>query len=210
MIGSAFTLGLSTGFFCLGYCAPVLTAFLLSGEQNGLKDNLRAFGLFLSGRLIAYLLFGAASHLAGRMLGHSTLFTNGVLPLGELLLGGLMLGYALGFALPHASLCRTTLTLFNRNRLLFTAGFCTGINICPPFLLAVTEAMRSASLLGSLLFFLVFFLTTTIYLVPFVFSGMAARNRELRSAARIACGLGGAWFLYRGLALLVTGGSPGL
>jgi hypothetical protein len=166
--------------------------------------------LFLSGRLIAYLLFGAASHLAGHMLGHRTVFMNGVLPLGELLLGGLMLGHALGLALPHASLCRTTLALFNRNRLLFTAGFCTGINICPPFLLALTQAMRSPSLLGSLLFFLIFFLTTTIYLVPFVFSGMAARNRELRSAARIACGLGGAWFVYRGLALLCAIGPVGL
>lgn len=204
MIASALTLGLSTGFFCLGTCAPVLMALFASSEESGLKHQLRGLTIFLTGRLIAYCLFGAASYAAGRALGDQGMGMTAFLPLGDVLLGGVMLIHASGYRLPHLVSCQTTSRWFRKHNLLFAAGFFTGVNLCPPFILALTQAMRSDSLLQSVAFFAVFFLTTSIYLLPFVLSGLAAKFAEMRAAARLACGMGGVWFMIHGSMLFAA------
>lgn len=201
MIARALTLGLSTGFFCLGTCAPVLMALFASGEATGLKHQMRGLGFFLTGRLIAYMLFGAASYAAGQALGEQGMSVMAFLPLGDMLLGGVMLIHATGYRLPHLVSCHTYARWFKKHDVLFAAGFFTGINLCPPFLLALTQAMRSESMLQSVAFFTIFFVTTSIYLLPFVLSGLAARFSEMRAAARVACGIGGIWFIIRGAML---------
>lgn len=203
MMARALTLGLSTGFFCLGTCAPVLMALFASGEKSGLKTHVRGLAVFLTGRLISYCLFGAASYAAGQALGIDGAVVTILLPWGDVLLGALMLIHATGYRLPHLISCRSAHRWFGRHKLLFAAGFFTGINLCPPFLLAVSQAMRSGSMLQSVAFFVVFFLTTSLYLLPFVLSGLAARFSEMRFAARIACGIGGAWFIVRGIRLVL-------
>jgi hypothetical protein len=125
-----------------------------------------------------------------------------LLPMGDVLLGGVMLVHATLHRLPHVISCRTAHRWFGKHNLLFAAGFFTGINLCPPFLLAVAQAMRGGSLLQSVGFFVVFFLTTSLYLLPFVLSGLAARIATMRAAARTACGIGGLWFILRGIGLL--------
>jgi len=58
MIVEALALGLSTGTYCVMYCAPVLLPFLCGRENLTHKKNLSLIGLFLSGRLIAYAALG--------------------------------------------------------------------------------------------------------------------------------------------------------
>lgn len=202
MMARALTLGLSTGFFCLGTCAPVLMSLFASGEQAGLKSHARGLVIFLGGRLAGYCLFGAASFAAGQALGAHSPSLTVLLPAGEVLLGGVMLLHATLHRLPHLISCRRAHRWFGRHKLLFAAGFFTGINLCPPFLLAVAQAMRGGSMLQSVAFFVVFFLTTSLYLLPLVLSGLATRYSEIRAAARIACGIGGLWFILRGVKLL--------
>ena len=203
MMARALALGLSTGFFCLGSCVPVLMPLFASSEKFGLKSHMKGLGIFLAGRLLGYSLFGAASYAVGQSLeGQDTVLTA-LLPLGDVLLGGLMLAHATVCRLPHLAPCRASERWYAKHNLLFAAGFFTGINLCPPFLLAVTQAMRGGSLVQSILFFVVFFLTTSLYLLPFVLSGLAARFTEIRAAARIACGIGGGWFILRGIKLFV-------
>lgn len=203
MIAGALALGLSTGFFCLGTCAPVVMALFASGERAGLVYHVRGLGVFLTGRLLGYGLFGAASYAVGQALGERSLFISLLLPLGDVLLGGVMFVHATVWRLPPVIGCRAAQGWFGRRGLLLAAGFFTGINLCPPFLLAIGQAMRSGSLLQSLAFFGVFFLTTSLYLLPLALSGLAARFTEIRAAARIACGIGGGWFIVRGIGLLL-------
>lgn len=172
-----------------------------SSEKSGLKSHLKGLAVFLAGRLLGYSLFGAVSYAAGQALeGHDTVITA-LLPLGDVFLGGLMLVHATIFRLPHLLPCRASQRWYAQHNLLFAAGFFTGVNLCPPFLLAVTQAMRGGSLVQSVLFFIVFFLTTSLFLLPFVLTGLAARFTEIRAAARIACGIGGVWFILRGINL---------
>lgn len=173
-----------------------------SGAEARVKSHVRGLTIFLGGRLFGYCLFGAASYAAGQFLGlHSNTLTV-LLPLGDVLLGGVMLVHATIHRLPHLISCRISHRWFGKHNLLFAAGFFTGINLCPPFLLAVAQAMRGGSLLQSVTFFFIFFLTTSLYLLPFVLSGLAAKVPAMRAAARGACVIGGIWFVLRGIGLL--------
>ena len=85
------------------------------------------------------------------------------------------------------------------------AGFATGLSFCPPFLLAFTGAAEQTSLLGSALFFLFFFLGTSI---PFLFApfvGLFRGYSALQLIGKMAAGLMGIYYLYAGTILLVGG-----
>lgn len=198
MILKAFILGLSTGGFCMGYCAPVLIGLLFSRQEQQWIGNLKSLGLFLAGRLIAYLLFGVISFLLGEMFKGNLIFLS-LFPIGETLLGGLMLMYAIRMNFPHWQFCHHALKWSESRWTLFAAGIFTGMNLCPPFILAVGTAMRSGSLFNSLVFFFFFFIATSLYLLPFAFTNLASRSENIRSAARIVCGLTGAWLILSGL-----------
>jgi hypothetical protein len=58
---------------------------------------------------------------------------------------------------------------------------------------------------GSVYFFLTFFLGTSVFFVPLPGVGALRRFDALRSIARLAAGVVGAYFLYRSLVLLHGG-----
>jgi hypothetical protein len=178
-----------------------MTLFASSAEAP-VKSHARGLTVFLGGRLFGYCLFGAASYTVGQVLGLYSNTMTVLLPFGDILLGGVMLVHATIQRLPHLVSCRISHRWFGKHNLLFAAGFFTGINLCPPFLLAIAQAMRGGSLLQSVSFFFVFFLATSLYLLPFVLSGLAARVPAMRAAARGACVIGGVWFILRGIGLL--------
>ena len=99
MILKALALGFSSGIFCLGYCYPVLAPIMLSRKERAFKKTALSLGLFMLGRLIAYILFGALVGLLGRYMKGFPLFQRIIIPALYLLLGCLMilaLSYTLG------------------------------------------------------------------------------------------------------------------
>jgi len=182
----------------MGYCAPVLMGLLLSRAEKGWKGNAVSLALFLTGRVLAYILFGIISFYIGEIFRGRMFFSTLLFPVGEILLGLLMLLYSIYMHFPHLHFCGITLKWPQSRWTLFAAGFFTGMNLCPPFLMAAGMAADSASVWNSILFFIVFFMATTLYLLPFVFSGIAARFAAVRSGARIVCGLTGLWFIWSG------------
>jgi hypothetical protein len=84
-------------------------------------------------------------------------------------------------------------------------GFLSGLQICPPFLTAVTEAARTGSLEGSLLFFFLFYLGTGIWFIPFPFIGTLGRFRQIAQVARFLALPLGAYFIYSGLNSIAGG-----
>ncbi|MFH1176111.1 MAG: sulfite exporter TauE/SafE family protein, partial [Acidobacteriota bacterium] len=84
-------------------------------------------------------------------------------------------------------------------------GLLTGLSLCPPFLLAITRAADAGGLGGSLAFFLAFFCGTSAYLVPLPLVGLLRRPAVVRTVGRLAAGVVGAYFAYRGLVALLGG-----
>ena len=199
-----FLLGLASGATCLAYCAPVLVPLVL-GEGRSAARNLGLVGQFLGGRLVGYLLFGLLAWSLGRLVpaaGEARGLIFGAVTIG---LAVLLLVYGL-VRTPVA--CAGELTGARAGLKRWPAllpaglGFLTGLNVCPPFLLAFTSAARAGSVWGSLLFFFMFFLGTSVYMVPLSLVGALNRFQALRVIGKLAAVCMGLYYLYVGVALV--------
>ncbi|MFH1427477.1 MAG: sulfite exporter TauE/SafE family protein [Patescibacteria group bacterium] len=188
-IFNGFLLGLSTGVFCLAYCAPIFLPQLIA-EKSKFHGWL-VFIKFNLGRLIAYAIFGALFGWLGSefQLNFLKNFSSWII----ISLSVLLILYGLGLSLPKLSWCSWT----KKIQLPFISGFLLGINICPPFLLALTVNFQTGGIINGLIFFLMFFLGTTIYLMPLTFFGYLANTKWLRQASRLAAIAVGLIFLFQ-------------
>jgi len=192
----ALLLGLSTGLFCVGFCVPLVGPLLLSEEQGGVRRSAARIGLFLCGRLAAYILFGLVFGALGGTLAGIWGVKVIALPVLYALLGLMMVAYGVARSFPHVGLCRAVDPSVRSGWYLLAVGFLAGINICPPFLLAITTVMDLGGAVRGAFFFLVFFLATSVYLVPLLFAGVVTRFASVRFAARIAAVVAGLYFIF--------------
>ncbi|MEO0093232.1 MAG: sulfite exporter TauE/SafE family protein [candidate division WOR-3 bacterium] len=190
-------LGFSSGIFCIGFCYPVFGPLLLTNVKSDLKSSTISLAIFILGRLIAYLLFGVIFGFIGGIIASSQLFNLIILPAAYFILGVLMILYGAATFFPHWTLCRHLDKFYQNRRLNLIFGFLTGINICPPFLLALTNATEMGRIWYGIVFFFFFFIATTIYLLPLLFAGLVSRFHDIRITARIVAILVGVWFVYR-------------
>jgi len=205
----AFLLGLSNGAVCIAYCAPVLVPYLF-GEGRAVLKNFSTVAQFLCGRLAGYLLFGVIAWA----LGQTILLTS---PWPELIIGSANIILALFLILYGFFRVGVACPVEETNRLVTkintwlpfmipaTMGFFTGLNFCPPFLLAFTNAAAETSLLRTLAFFLLFFLGTSIFFIPFPFIGGLRRISVLAVVGKLAAGVIGLYYLYTGFMLFISG-----
>lgn len=221
MFMKGFLLGIASGGVCLAYCAPVLVPYLL-GEGKTARGNVASIGTFLGGRLAGYLLFAVlawATHFA--VVKH--------LPYQRTVGGSVTIGLALllivyGFAGSGQRCNAIPATagvpcLPSRGRAWLPRacagvsmapgaamlGFLTGVNVCPPFLLAFSDAAQFPRLGQSLLFFTAFFLGTSAYLAPLPLVGMVGRRESVRTIGRLAAGIVGLFYLYSGIVNVAAG-----
>jgi len=205
---SGFLLGLSTGVICLAYCGPVLLPYLM-GEGKSISRNIGSVSLFLMGRLLAYLIVALVAGIIGSTLLQPSRTKTVFIAIVYMLLAVMLVLY--GFhRFREVCLGRINHTAsFSRIRqwsLLFAlaGGFATGLNFCPPFLLAITGAMETGNVAGSLLFFLMFFLGTSIYFIPMPFVGFFRRQQVLRIIGKFAAILAGIIYMYNGMIMLLN------
>ena len=196
LVARALLLGLSTGLFCAGFCVPLVGPLLLADENRSVRRSASRVLLFLAGRLVAYLLFGLVFGALGGILSRMWGIKAVLLPLLYGVLGVLMIVYAVVQSFPHIGLCRSLGQPVRSGWYIACVGFLAGINLCPPFLLAVTTVMDIGGPLRGVLFFLVFFLATSVYLLPLFFAGLVSRFSSVRFAGRVAAVLAGLYFLY--------------
>ncbi len=196
LVGKALLLGLSTGLFCAGFCVPLVGPLLLSDENRSVRRSASRVGLFLAGRLVAYLLFGLVFGALGGALSRVWGIKTVLLPLLYAVLGVLMIVYAVVQSFPHIGFCRSLGQPVRSGWYIAIMGFLAGINLCPPFLLAVTTVMDIGGALLGALFFLVFFLATSVYLLPLFFAGLVSRFSAVRFAGRVAAVCAGGYFIY--------------
>lgn len=197
LLVQAVMLGLSAGASCLGFCLPVVLPVLAGSDRPGFHPAAVRLLSFLAGRLLAYLLFGISAGLVGCQLSRLIFLRTTALPVIYLLLGGLMIIYGITAFDPFARLrfCQLVQPQLNSGRFLFFLGILAGATPCPPFLLALATVLDYAGVLNGALFFLVFFLATSVYLLPLLFAGFLVRWDPLRSAARIVAVITGFYFV---------------
>jgi len=203
----AFLLGISNGAVCIAYCAPVLLPYLL-GEGTGIRSNASLVGRFLAGRLLGYLLFGVLAWAVGRTMLPDGAWREAVIGGADMALAVLLVLYGFfhvggGCAVEKAE---KRLKMFGDKwpALMPAAlGLFTGLNFCPPFLLAFGNAAAEANLLNTLTFFFLFFLGTSVFFVPFPLVGAARRANVLATVGKMAAGIMGVYYFYTGLMLAI-------
>ncbi|MCC4767591.1 hypothetical protein FXW07_13505 [Methanosarcina sp. DH1] len=196
-ISRGMLLGLSTGVFCLVTCAPVYVPFVLS-EDRKLRRNILSIGQIAIGRLIAYLFFGLILGILGKQIDGTWL--NKAIGTAMILLSVLMLAFVAVKKWPHFGLCKLSKKYVNYPAFF---GLLTGINVCPPFLLAMSAALSYASITGSILLFGGFFVGTSFYLILLVPLGLAAKVESIRQIGLITTVMSGVMFLALGLGYLL-------
>ena len=202
-----FLLGLANGTTCLAFCAPVLVPFLLEEGKN-VRQNLMTLLKFLGGRLGGYMLFGLLAWATGSLLLHATSYQSLVIGAAYVGLAALLLVAVLRKKAP-AGACAFEGAQAKLSRwpalLPVGMGLLAGLKICPPLLLAFTDAASSGTLVGSLVFFVAFFLGTSIYFIPLSFLGAFTRVTALRIVGQFAAVIVALYYLYSGILLLAGG-----
>jgi sulfite exporter TauE/SafE len=157
-------LGLSTGAYCLGLCAPALLPYLVSCGTTNLRALGRLVAEFLAGRLVAYLLLGLLAVLLGTEL-QTWPGTRPVAGLLTILLALLLLAHGLrqnfpGLVVRHESavshgatpgpdykqwICAVLRGSSALRRVPFVAGLALGLSPCPPLLLGLTALLTKVA-----------------------------------------------------------------
>ncbi len=199
-------LGLGTGPVCLAYCGPVLLPYLL-GENQNISKNFFYVTLFLTGRLSAYIAIGLIAGFAGKMFlqpNNLTLLLTGI---SYVVLSVLLIYYGF-YRFNQVCLGKTGIKIAHGDGrkmtyiVPLTGGALTGINLCPPFILAITEVAAAHNVTVSILFFIMFFIGTSLFFVPLPFLGFFKRQHVLRVVGKFAAILAGVTYLYKGVLMV--------
>lgn len=210
--GEALALGLATGPVCLASCGPVVLPWMLV-QPRGLGVHTQQLSLFLAARLAGYLVFASAIWSAAAAVPPSW-------GSQAWLFGGVQLGLAIGLFVyamgrpwqrcavaPRSEFVHITPAPAGgaqpRRSGAMMLGFLTGINLCPPFLVAGVRAAQLPTLAGALFFFLCFFLGTAIWFVPFLSLGAVRRTPAFLTVARMVAALLACWYAFTGAAALI-------
>ncbi len=202
MIEKALLLGFSTGVYCLGSCLPVLLPITLGEKRLAAWKRNSPLIAFSLGRLLAYMAFGALVGFLGAQITHPMIRI--VMGAGMICLSLALIGYSFIRGFSHFKTCHWFLKSGYVQKLPFLAGIFTGFNICPPFLLVIQNIYSEGSIVYGIGFFLIFYLATSIYLIPFVFLGRFSLLEPVRWVARLSAVLSGCIFFATGLRMLLN------
>ena len=207
--GEALVLGLATGPVCLATCGPVVVPWIMVQPQ-GVRGHSRQLLLFLAARLAGYLVFACAAWLVGSAIPHSWTGRSWLMGGIQILLAAALVVYAAGWPHRRCAVAKTTANLVQIGEAPVTKrsgalalGFLTGINLCPPFLVAGVRAAQLAHLSAALLFFFCFFAGTAVWFIPFLSLGFLKRTPAVVAVARMVAALLAFWYGFSGVSILI-------
>jgi sulfite exporter TauE/SafE len=225
--GEALVLGLATGPVCLATCGPVVVPWMMV-QPRGVRLHTRQLLLFLAARLAGYMVFAAAVWMVGSSIPHAWMGRTWLMGGIQLLLAAGMVVYAVGW--PHKrcvaanpayaeGLARhgatSELVRIGDPRTAWVPrprpmrsgalalGFLTGINLCPPFLVAGVRAAQLEHLSAALLFFVAFFFGTAVWFLPFLSMGLVQRTPAVVTVARMVAVMLACWYGFSGVSILI-------
>jgi sulfite exporter TauE/SafE len=166
----------------------MLGPFLVSEQQRFIR-TIHLMALFLLGRLTGYLVVGMFSGMFGSMLSErhlqnfSSIATAGM--------GLLLLTFGIVKNFPKLEICKILQFEKSSAFSILVLGLLTGVNLCPPFLAAISGAVGTGTVLSAVSYFLFFFLGTSLFLLPIWATGVFSRFPEMRGVARVCVLLSG-------------------
>jgi sulfite exporter TauE/SafE len=170
-------------------------ASCLVAENRGFRENLWMLCQFILGRLMGYVLFGLFFGFLGEKI--NSYWINLAADLALVLLSLTLILYLSGLRRQSATAgCAKTQSQLQAPLIM---GFLMGINICPPFLLSLSYIVTLHSTLKGVFYFVLFFLSSSIYFLPFAFAGMLARMKSFQTVARIGGLLSAVIFFIYGI-----------
>lgn len=205
VIFSPLMAGLSTGIYCFTSCVPFIAPYMVSDARAN-RQNVAVFVRFITGRLAGYVAFGAAVGFLGEKINSEAI--NLLLIVSLLLLSVIMILHSLGLLAPGRLGICSKINKLNPKFPLFM-GFLMGINLCPPFLMSLTYVFTLHSVARGVIYFLIFFLGTSVYLIPVFFLTFLGKIKEFRTVGRAsALVVGTIFLLYSSYSLIRS--SPSL
>lgn len=208
ILGEALALGLGSGPGCVASCGPLLVPSLLA-ERAGLRLNTRCLATFMGARLLGYLLFAAVAWEVGALVSLPPSTRRLVVGVVYESLAFVLLWYA--YSAKHAcvqsysgsELVTIGSAKTHSGSAAAALGFLTGVNICPPFVVAGIRAAELGSVAAALVFFVVFFVGTSVWFLPLVSLGCVRRNEAVNTVARMAMVLIGCYYAFLGVTMLI-------
>lgn len=189
-----FLLGLSVGVYCFAYCLPFVGSYLISEKRPG-RENFKVILQFIGGRFIGYLLFGAFFGYLGEKIDSPTI--NLILIISLMVLAVFLILHALNLFKPKWFYPFKLNQ--HKNKFPLIMGFLLGINICPPFLISLNYVLTLGSFWKGIVYFVMFFMGTSLYFLPVTFLGFLNKMKEFRLMARLAALIVGISFFIYGL-----------
>lgn len=191
-----FFLGLSTGTFCMMTCIPIALPFLFSAKQDA-KSNATFVIMYFLGRLSGYVLTGALLGAAGAFAlsyldPQYIHFTEGILYTA---VGLLMIISGVMYEFPQWKFCKTGRKIYQPEKSGLIVGFLSGIHLCPPFFVAASRVFGNTGALSGALYFLAFYLGTSVFLLPLFGAHLINKNLEtVRTVSRMTLIVLGIYF----------------
>ena len=198
MLIEPFLLGFSTGWYCLLSCGLYLVPFLFSEDSKPVNNAFYIF-LFLFGRFTAYIIIGGICGSAGEFFSvNYSLYFSRFSTFLDLIMGIILIAGGIYRSFSSVSICKIIKKAYIPSVNAFIFGIITGLSICPPFVIAITEAFRTASVINGIIYFVMFYLGTSIYFLPlFGVKFIHDKQEILANIARAVMILIGLFFIIR-------------
>lgn len=207
MIIDAVLLGLSSGSFCVMYCAPVLIPWFFSRKIETPGHNAFQLAAYLGGRLCGYTAIGVIAAAAGS-------FAAGYLPVAveqtaagiSQTLAGVLLVLSGIFSINGH--CRRSGAFASSAGGAVSLGFLSGFRMCPPLFAAAARVFSgNTGMPGGAIFFVLFFIFSSVYFTPLLLIYRFRKAPEyFRFFARVLSIMMGVYFTaVLGLPALFTG-----
>ncbi|MDO9578311.1 MAG: sulfite exporter TauE/SafE family protein [Candidatus Cloacimonadales bacterium] len=193
ILAKGFSLGLTLGTTCLVTCTPIYLPYLISEDRKISKSVLTVLEIS-AGRFFSYLAFGTIAGYTGSQISsiNRELFTA----IAYILLS---IYLVLSAVRTHRNEKKCSVPKMARlTKSAFILGILTGINFCPSFLIALSNAIDLGGAFDGMLLFFGFFLGTSLYLFPLAFIGQLSKVKKMKVIAQIASILVAAYFIYDG------------
>ena len=198
-ISQGFLLGLASGTSCLLTCGAIYLPYLIQSKRTTLA-NFKIVLEISGGRFLSYLVIGALAGLLGNAMDPQarTWFTVAA----YLLFPIFLIMSAVGSYRFEKNCAASRFSSATRRP--FILGILTGLNVCPPFLIAFANAVTVSGPVSGMIFFTAFFVGTSIFILPLSFFGVAGKQTVLRYVARVAAIGVSLWYLVQAGILIYT------
>ena len=191
-----FYFGVAHGSFCSFSCGPLFSLFFSRNRENKYYKD---FLFFLSGRFFGYM-------FAGLIVGSISKYYKDFLPgiflqrFSYLMLGGYLFYFLSGEKKGCLNKKKKPYWEYFANSF-FVLGFLGTFRICVPVVVLILRCLSYGNIFMSVIAFLSFFITISIFFIPYLFIGRILSEKVFDKAVKVVLFIFGLYFVLKGFGL---------